>query len=92
MGLGIGALQQQGAQAQVRQVDPLALHPRRGEAAGGDAGGAHLAVIGPPCLGAGGQGGSAGKRRYLSALLSARDAWIKHLNAVYCALMFMGPA
>ena len=31
-------------------------------------------------------------RRYLSALLSARDAWIEHLNAVYCALLFMGHA
>jgi anaerobic magnesium-protoporphyrin IX monomethyl ester cyclase len=30
--------------------------------------------------------------RYLSALLSARDAWIEHLNAVYCALLFMGHA
>ena len=30
--------------------------------------------------------------RYLSALLSARDAWIVHLNAVYCALLFMGHA
>jgi hypothetical protein len=25
-------------------------------------------------------------------LLSARDAWIVHLNAVYCALLFMGHA
>jgi hypothetical protein len=30
--------------------------------------------------------------RYLSALLSARDALIEHLNAVYCALLFMGHA
>ena len=28
--------------------------------------------------------------RFLSALLSARDAWIEHLDAVYCALLFMG--
>ena len=31
-------------------------------------------------------------RRYLSALLSARDAWFENLNAVYCALLFMGHA
>ncbi len=31
-----------------------------------------------------------GWRRCLSALLSARGAWVEHLNAVYCALLFMG--
>jgi hypothetical protein len=31
-------------------------------------------------------------RGYLSALLSAREAWIEHLNAVYCDLLFMGHA
>ena len=29
-------------------------------------------------------------QRCLSALLSARGAWVEHLNAVYCALLFMG--
>jgi predicted type IV restriction endonuclease len=36
--------------------------------------------------------GGGRRGRYLSALLSARDAWIEHLNAVYCALLFMGHA
>jgi hypothetical protein len=30
------------------------------------------------------------KQRCLSALLSTRGAWVEHLNAVYCALLFMG--
>ena len=30
------------------------------------------------------------RRRYLSALLSARGAWVEYLNAVHCALLFMG--
>jgi len=30
--------------------------------------------------------------RYLSALLSAQGAWGEHLNAGYCALLFMGHA
>jgi hypothetical protein len=63
VGLGIGALQQQGAEAQAWQVHPLALNPYGSEAAGGLASGAHLAVVDAPGLGAGGEGGSAGQGR-----------------------------
>lgn len=34
--------------------------------------------------------GVAFRRRYLSALLSARGACIEHLAAAYCFLLFMG--